>query len=131
MYMTNSEIVRNYNSAKSKRTQIQILADLNMCSAAKIKEILISEGIELPSRKREVAPVQQKKTSKKVTEPKKEPEVVKEKKNELPPVILQAIFDKMDAIEKVIAHNKEIIEKHEEIIKELENEYMELVEYIK
>ncbi len=40
MEMTPEEIRRNYRQAKDPRNQIQILADLNVCSVAKIKNIL-------------------------------------------------------------------------------------------
>ena len=40
MQMTDDEIRRNYNEAKNQKAQIGILADLNDCSKAKIKQIL-------------------------------------------------------------------------------------------
>jgi hypothetical protein len=38
--MTDNEIRRNYNEAKNKKMQIGILADMNCCTRAKIREIV-------------------------------------------------------------------------------------------
>lgn len=51
--MTENEIVRDFRTAKKKREQIGILADLNACSREQIREILLRNGIseaELPSK---------------------------------------------------------------------------------
>lgn len=40
MYMSESEIRRDYAGAKYKNLQIQILADLNCCTKDRIREIL-------------------------------------------------------------------------------------------
>lgn len=48
MNMEAVEIVREYRTAKSKQKQIGILAELNLCSKAKIVEILRAAGEELP-----------------------------------------------------------------------------------
>ena len=48
MTMTPVEIAADYRQAKSKLKQIHILADLNQCDTAKIKEILIEQGEKLP-----------------------------------------------------------------------------------
>ena len=45
MQMTQGEIKREYDSAADKRKQIQILAELNICSKQSIRQILIQEGI--------------------------------------------------------------------------------------
>lgn len=47
------EIVASYQSALDKKAQIQILADLNVCSKQEIEDLLRSHGVELP----EVKPV--------------------------------------------------------------------------
>ncbi|RDY30175.1 hypothetical protein [Lachnotalea glycerini] len=49
MYMTESEIVRNYKEAKNKNLQIKILADLNACEKIEIRSILIQNNIKLPA----------------------------------------------------------------------------------
>lgn len=53
MTMSENEIVRDYRTAKKKREQIGILADLNGCSREQIREILLRNGIteaELPAK---------------------------------------------------------------------------------
>ena len=40
MVMSREEILRDYKSAKNRRRQVQILADLNCCSRAEIERIL-------------------------------------------------------------------------------------------
>lgn len=47
MYMTENEIVREYRSAKDKRHEIEILADLNATTADEIKKILKANGVDL------------------------------------------------------------------------------------
>ncbi len=49
MQMTPGEIRRNYEAAKNKRAQIDILADLNCCSRAKIKKILFGDSAKSTS----------------------------------------------------------------------------------
>lgn len=51
MQMTNGEIVKSYKEAKEKKKQIEILAQLNACPIANIREILISEGVQFPGPK--------------------------------------------------------------------------------
>lgn len=50
MTMTDEEICRDYRAAKSPLKQVGILADLNNCPKAKIKEILIAGGCTLPKQ---------------------------------------------------------------------------------
>ena len=45
--MTDAEIVKTYKEAKNKKTQIEILADLNCCKASDIKTILKNNGVDL------------------------------------------------------------------------------------
>ena len=40
MVMSREEILRDYKSAKNRRRQVQILAELNCCSRAEIERIL-------------------------------------------------------------------------------------------
>ena len=61
MQMTVEEIIRNYIQAKDKSKQIGILADLNGCDKEKIRSILRTRGVELPTKGR----------------PKKEQEIIK------------------------------------------------------
>ena len=47
MMMTENEIVREYNSARNKRREIEILADLNTTTKDEIKKILKNNGVDL------------------------------------------------------------------------------------
>lgn len=49
MTMTENEIVRSYQGAKHKSTQIGILADLNCVKTDEIKSILRNNGVDLRS----------------------------------------------------------------------------------
>ena len=51
MQMTNGDIVKSYKEAKEKKKQIEILAQLNACPIANIREILVSEGVQFPDPK--------------------------------------------------------------------------------
>lgn len=59
MEMTKNEILRDWEGAKDKKAQIQILADLNQTSPEDIKDVLLEMGVDfrrLPrERKREKA----------------------------------------------------------------------------
>lgn len=48
MQMTEAEIVRSYHHAKNRTKQISILAELNACSKAEIRDILEKNGEEVP-----------------------------------------------------------------------------------
>lgn len=48
MQMTDNEIVRSYQHAKNRTKQISILAELNACSKAEIRDILEKNGEEVP-----------------------------------------------------------------------------------
>ena len=72
MTMTDEEICRDYRAAKSPLKQVGILADLNGCTKAEIKEILIAGGCELPAQMRP-RPKRQHQAAK---EPEPEPETV-------------------------------------------------------
>lgn len=47
MTMTENEILREYKTAKDKKHQIEILADLNTTSIDEIKRILKDNGVDL------------------------------------------------------------------------------------
>lgn len=44
--MTNEEILRSYRQAQDKEKQIEILSDLNLCSKARIVDILSDGGVD-------------------------------------------------------------------------------------
>lgn len=48
--MTDEEIRREYLEAKDRKKQIRILADENLCSVSRIKDILKSEGVWEPRK---------------------------------------------------------------------------------
>lgn len=53
--MTVEEIVRSYREAKDKEAQLEILADLNVCSKEEIRRVLVEGGVlqqELPRKRR-------------------------------------------------------------------------------
>lgn len=55
MEMTTAEIIRSYREAKNKKKQVNILAQLNLCTVEEIKNILTEGGVnwrELPRSKR-------------------------------------------------------------------------------
>ena len=50
MTMSDNEIVRNYQEAKDKKAQIEILADLNCCQKKDICEVLSNNGVEIENK---------------------------------------------------------------------------------
>ncbi len=50
MQMTNEEICQSYQQAKHKAKQIQILAELNVCTKEEILAVLEAEGITVGHR---------------------------------------------------------------------------------
>lgn len=57
MDMTPEEILRQYNSARSKTKIITVLADLNGCKPKNIKMILANQGVTFDQPKKKAAPV--------------------------------------------------------------------------
>lgn len=56
--MTPEEIVRSYREALDKKQQIEVLADLNVCSKEVIRKVLIENGVklqELPRQRKKSA----------------------------------------------------------------------------
>lgn len=50
MTMDNAEIINTYRAAKDKKTQLGILAELNLCSKAEIADILTAAGEKVDGR---------------------------------------------------------------------------------
>lgn len=48
MQMSNTDIAKEYRTAKSPRAQIGVLAELNACSRQEIADILIAQGETVP-----------------------------------------------------------------------------------
>lgn len=88
--MLKTEILRSYRQApdnvKSKRNQIQILAELNGCDAEHIINILEDNGEVVPVDKEEVVPVD------------KEEWEVKKKKTVIPEAVKLCVHKRMEDI---------------------------------
>ena len=54
--MAEADIVASYRQAAKPADQIKVLADLNVCSKARIIEVLRRAGVELPSKAKRKAP---------------------------------------------------------------------------
>lgn len=112
MWMNDSEIALSYKRASNPKTQIKILAELNLCSKAEIEEILIKAGEIRPKEKK-----------KKVQEKTESDDIEGEQEMKIPECILQYAFDRLTDIE-------DSIEAHQKAIQELEGSYQEMVEFI-
>lgn len=99
-YMSTEEILREYRGAKNKKQQITILADQNLCTRSEIIKILIEAGEDMECMK-------PKKSEKEAVAPVKA----------LPDVILAALYEKMDLLDKEITAKEE--------------EYKQIVDFIK
>lgn len=100
MHMTNGEIVRSYRTAKEKKKQIEILAELNACSTADIKKILVEEGVQFPGPKPE------KPESSTAETPAEAP-----KEKTVPEAVNIAVIEKLTAIQQKISALEDEIEK--------------------
>jgi len=110
MEMTHAEIRRNYREAKNKKDQIQILADLNVCTAAEIKEIL-----------------NEKPRSNKATDEKPK----KIKHGPMPEIAKKVLYATLDSIEAKIKQYDVQISEQQELKKAAEQDYRELAEFMK
>ena len=110
--MTDNEICREYREAKNKKAQIQILADQMLCTRGEIIKILAENGEN----------VSQINTKAQVRRKKEEP---------VPESVLVALCNRLDEIDNTVMQltgEKRLIE---ERIKEKEQEYREIAEYVK
>lgn len=115
MQMTVEEIIRNYTEAKDKSKQIGILADLNGCDKEKIRSILRTKGVPLPTKGRPKG-----KTVEKVTWPKKDPKIedlVQKDEFESPMRLLGTIIED-DVVKQVTFINKDTGEKTTQVFDE-------------
>ena len=101
--MTSTEICKEFREAKNQKLQIRILADQNLCSKDEIIKTLMESGEDLSCMKPKKK--QQENEEIKVKEPKS-----------LPDLVLEALYEKMEQIDK------QIMEK--------ENEYRQIVTFI-
>lgn len=124
MQMTDSEIVRDYNSSRKKSLQIGILADLNLCSKQHIADILIAAGVELPKkyyRKKDTSD-RVKSTNSKKSEPKKK-EVSQE-------TLIQVGYEELDRLNNLIRQQEKIIEKAEALLSIYEEDYKVMLKFL-
>lgn len=115
MEMTNEEIRKNYQEAKSKKTSIKILADLNDCSVEEIKEIL---GVKTTPKTKNTG-------KSKAEEPKSE------EKPKMPKIAFKVLCATLDSLDAKIKYHDIQISEHKEQKKAAEQDYMELAEYMK
>lgn len=100
--MTNSEICKEFREAKNQKLQIGILADRNLRSKDEIIKILIKSGEDLSCMKPK--------------EKKQQEEIKSKEAKTLPDLVLEALYEKMEQIDKQIT--------------EKENEYRQIVAFI-
>lgn len=108
MIMDKGEICRDYKSAKNKKEQIKILAQLNCTTEAYIKAVLIENGLVVPKVKSE----------------KQETKRTETKKEKLPDSVFEEMFSRMDSIE-------DELKKCQLQICCLTDEYIAIAEFIK
>lgn len=58
MWMTDSEICTSYRQALNRGKQIEILAQLNACPEAKIRQILIAGNYQIAPKRKQRQPVE-------------------------------------------------------------------------
>ena len=110
--MTQQEICKEYRESKSKKRQIAILADENLCTKSEIIKILVENGEKVETK----TPGRPKKQeSQEVKEPERQ-QAEEKPKNIMPDSVQIALFARLDAIESEI--------------REKEKEYREIVDFL-
>lgn len=134
MMMSDSEICASYQNAKNKNQQIEILAELNATDRDSIKQILKYGGELLgkrgPKPKGTNVP-EQKEVPKMPEEPKEaaaeekpeEAAVVPHIRVPIPPVVIEAVEEKLSDLETKIRY-------HEDQLTLLNHQYKEIVDYL-
>lgn len=97
-HMSDNEIVRTYNEARNKKTQIKILSDLNLCSYNDIVDILNKYGIK--EEKKRMRKTVANKDEKAAVETNTKKEKVKVNKSEENKAAVEITTD--DPVEKVL-----------------------------
>ena len=137
MYMTNEEIVKEYNEAKDKRGQIQILADMNSCKKDEIRAILAAEGVELPKRpynRKKPAAIKTEGTIEpiKVTAGEIETEVETDPNMDfIPPIVTEVLERELKTLKEQIQRASQNIFVLEDIIKHNERKIDQIKQFIK
>lgn len=91
MIMGENEICREYRTAKNKKQQIYILADLNCCKPQEIMNVLIDNGEAIQPRKKRKIPDKESLSKQE-----------KQKTTGLPPEVEGALYEKLDSLDKEI-----------------------------
>ena len=127
MYMSNDDIVKEYNEAKDKQKQITILAQLNACPVQDIRNILADSGCEdIPKRP------YNRKTQRVIATTPDEPETEEPKKAKgMPDIIRETIKDKIAELVKLNDSAESNIHELQTYIKGNEKKIKELSDYIK
>lgn len=111
MQMSESEIVKNYKDSKNKRSQIQILADLNTCKPDDIKKILKDNGVDLRGgnyHTKTGTSVPEKAATPSVPKQIEIPEEQVSTKAKIPKIVRDTLMEDLDFIEQQL---KELVEK--------------------
>lgn len=124
MQMTDSEIVRDYNSSRKKTLQIGILADLNLCSKKQIVDILSAAGAELPKKYQKNKKADDRVNSTKIeeSEPKKT-----EVRHE---TLVQVGYEELDRLNNLIRQQEKIIERAEALKSIYEEDYKVMLKFL-
>lgn len=116
MQMTDSEIVRDYNSSRKKTMQIGILADLNTCSKQHIADILIAAGVEVPKK------FYKDKQPKEAEKP-KEVEITKE-------TLMEIGYKELDRLNGLIREQEKILQQAQALKMIYEEDYRVMLNFL-
>lgn len=132
MMMTESEICASYRNAKSSRSQIGILADLNAVDKSVIEKILKDHGVYNSKRgPKPKAAVINKDFEEAVDKMVEEGEKKKEKKpEELPEIMRQAIEMSIDFIDMKIAEDEKALEDIKKSLEGLKVKKVAILEWL-
>lgn len=109
--MSVDEIAREYRLAKDKEMQISILADLNMCRKEEIVNILEKQGIEVPKRRGRKKATEE--VDEKVVEKK---ETKEEEKMNIPEEVYKLIEKRMEELDQEIKNKEQEYKKLSEFL---------------
>lgn len=118
MEMTNQEIVRRYLNADSKKSQVEILADLNATDPKTIRDILIEAGVMKKSGPKP-------KKLKVATAPVKLPEGTM-----VPPILKDAAHLGVEYITKKIQEKEAEIKEAQKALEDLKKQRAEILKTI-
>lgn len=118
MTMTNSEIVRDFKSAKNPWAQVEILADLNLCTKEAIVDILKNEGAISAQSAGQWKRGQKEKEATLATTPKAEemPKPVEVKPDPVPAFVLNAVCEWLSDNNERYKNAKAFIVEYESVV---------------